>query len=124
MGEAGSPGMGGSAGAPTPDDCPGDPAKTAPGVCGCGVSDRDADRDGVRDCHEECDQDVNKTLPGECGCGLPDVDSDGDTVLDCRDECPKDAEATVAGACGCGAPDNLPLCLRHRYSFDGCARAT
>jgi hypothetical protein len=119
-----SGGMGGSGGAAgaaaaLPDDCPQDPAKTAPGVCGCGVSDLDSDSDGTRDCQEECDQDPNKTAPGECGCGLPDTDGDGDGVLDCKDECPKDATATVAGTCGCGVPDNLPLCLRHRYSFDG-----
>jgi len=118
-----SAGMGGTGGVaaapPVPDDCPQDPAKTAPGVCGCGVSDLDSDSDGTRDCQEECDLDPNKTVPGECGCGLSDVDSDGDTVLDCRDECPKDPGATVAGACGCGASANLPLCLRHRYSFDG-----
>jgi hypothetical protein len=114
-------GMGGSGGAAAalPDDCPMDPAKTAPGVCGCGVSDLDSDSDGMRDCQEECDQDPNKTAPGQCGCGLSDADGDGDGTLDCRDECPKDATATVAGTCGCGAPDNLPLCLRHRYSFDG-----
>jgi hypothetical protein len=117
-------GMGGSGGVtaappPVPDDCPMDPAKTAPGVCGCGVSDIDTDADGMRDCQEECDQDPNKTAAGECGCGLSDGDGDGDGALDCRDECPRDATATVAGTCGCGAPDDLPLCLRHRYSFDG-----
>jgi hypothetical protein len=117
-GSAAGMGGGGAANA-APDGCPQDPAKTAPGVCGCGVSDIDTDGDGMRDCQEECDQDLNKTAPGECGCGLPDVDGDGDSVLDCQDECPKDATATVAGACGCGAPDDLPLCLRHRYSFDG-----
>lgn len=119
-GAAGSPsGLGGSGGAAAPDDCPQDPAKTSPGVCGCGVSDLDLDGDGTRDCQEECDEDPNKTVPGECGCGLSDADGDGDTVLDCKDECPRDPAATVAGTCGCGAPDNLPLCLRHRYSFDG-----
>jgi hypothetical protein len=119
-GAAGSPVVGGSGGvgAPTADDCPQDPVKTAPGVCGCGVSDRDTDDDGMPDCQEECDQDVNKIAPGECGCGRPDVDGDDDGVFDCRDECPKDA-AAIAGTCGCGAPDDLPLCLRHRYSFDG-----
>jgi hypothetical protein len=121
-GGAGSPGgtggSGGAAGAAT-DDCPLDPAKTVPGVCGCGVFDLDSDGDGMRDCQEECDLDPNKAAPGECGCGLPDVDSDGDAVLDCQDECPKDAAAVTAGTCGCGAPDDLPLCLRHRYSFEG-----
>jgi hypothetical protein len=124
-GAAGSPeGMGGAAGAAgaatvAPDECPLDPVKRVPGVCGCGVPEVDADGDGMRACQEECDLDPNKTAPGECGCGLPDVDSDGDAALDCRDECPRDAATTVAGTCGCGAPDDLPLCLRHRYSFGG-----
>ena len=125
-GAAGSPeGMGGAAGAATarprwrPNECPLDPVKRVPGVCGCGVPEVDADGDGLRACQEECDLDPNKTAPGECGCGLPDVDSDGDAALDCRDECPRDAATTVAGTCGCGAPDDPPLCLRHRYSFNG-----
>ncbi|UCE58725.1 MAG: hypothetical protein JSU63_14930 [Phycisphaerales bacterium] len=33
------------------DECPDDPAKTTPGVCGCGVSDDDLDSDGVPDCY-------------------------------------------------------------------------
>jgi hypothetical protein len=118
----GSPGGAGGA-APIQDDCPQDPAKTMPGVCGCGVSDFDSDGDGMRDCQEECDNNPNKSAPGECGCALPDTDGDADGVLDCRDECPKDATATTAGACGCGAPDDQPLCLRHRYSFDGMGTA-
>ena len=32
------------------DQCDGDAYKTAPGVCGCGVSDADSDGDGVADC--------------------------------------------------------------------------
>lgn len=35
---------------PAVDQCPDDPAKTAPGVCGCGIADEDADDDGVIDC--------------------------------------------------------------------------
>jgi hypothetical protein len=31
------------------DGCPNDPAKTAPGACGCGVPDTDSDGDGVAD---------------------------------------------------------------------------
>ena len=34
------------------DDCPDDPDKTAPGVCGCGTRDLDADQDGIMDCVE------------------------------------------------------------------------
>jgi hypothetical protein len=36
------------------DGCPNDPAKTAPGICGCGVSDKDSDGDGVADCKDNC----------------------------------------------------------------------
>ncbi len=32
------------------DTCPSDPAKNAPGVCGCGVADADSDSSGVTDC--------------------------------------------------------------------------
>lgn len=35
------------------DGCPADPAKIAPGVCGCGVSDQDGDGDGVADCQDQ-----------------------------------------------------------------------
>ena len=34
------------------DACPDDPAKTAPGQCGCGVADTDSDADGVADCND------------------------------------------------------------------------
>ncbi len=87
------------------DDCPADPAKTAPGSCGCGVPDTDTDGDGTLDCQEECDGDPAKTAPGVCGCGALDTDSDGDGVADCLDECDADSAKTAAGSCGCGVPD-------------------
>ena len=34
------------------DNCPNDPEKSTPGVCGCGVSDIDSDGDGTPDCHD------------------------------------------------------------------------
>lgn len=101
------------------DECPNDAFKAAPGACGCGVTDTDLDLDGAIDCVEQCPNDANKTEPGLCGCGFADTDSDEDGALDCQDACPFDAARLEAGACGCGAPDDLPLCLRHRYSFDG-----
>jgi hypothetical protein len=99
------------------DCCPGDPFKTAPGVCGCGVSDIDSDGDGLADCVDPCPFDATKTGPGVCGCGVPDVDTDGDGVLDCLDGCPTNPARTTPGPCGCSFADNTPLCLEHRYSF-------
>jgi len=87
------------------DGCPMDPAKTSPGVCGCGVSDVDTDGDGVEDCNDGCPMDPAKTSPGVCGCGVSDVDSDGDGVEDCIDGCPMDPAKTSPGVCGCGVSD-------------------
>ena len=70
------------------DDCPFDPNKTDPGICGCGLLDTDIDSDGTPDCIDGCPSDPNKTDPGICGCGLLDTDTDGDIILDCLDNCP------------------------------------
>jgi hypothetical protein len=78
------------------DQCPNDPAKTAPGVCGCGTPDTDTDTDGTADCIDGCPSDAQKTQAGICGCGAPD---------------PTDADA---GAAFC-----LKAFLAHRYSFNG-----
>jgi probable HAF family extracellular repeat protein len=60
---------------PPPDNCPTDPAKLEPGVCGCNVADVDTDGDGALDCVDPCPADN------------PD-DSDGDTVCNGADACP------------------------------------
>lgn len=70
------------------DGCPNDPAKTAPGVCGCGNPDVDSDGDGVLNCLDACPNDPAKTSAGTCGCGVADTDSDGDGAADCVDQCP------------------------------------
>lgn len=57
------------------DDCPDDPAKTEPGICGCGVADTDTDGDGSADCVDLCPDDPAKTEPLECGCGARDLPS-------------------------------------------------
>lgn len=119
---------------PPPDQCPGDPNKTAPGQCGCGTPDTDTDGDGVADCNDQCPglndaiyavdpdgdgvlscydgcpNDGNKTSPGVCGCGVPDTDSDGDGTKDCLDECPNDPNKILAGDCGCGNPEPVDSC--------------
>ncbi len=87
------------------DGCPADPAKTAPGICGCGVADTDSDGDGVANCNDGCPNDPAKTAPGVCGCGVPDTDSDGDGTANCIDGCPNDPSKTAPGICGCGVPD-------------------
>ncbi|HTV17705.1 MAG TPA: LamG domain-containing protein [Polyangiaceae bacterium] len=101
------------------DGCPEDEFKAEPGPCGCGVADTDLDVDGTLDCREGCPNDPAKLEPGVCGCGVAESDSDQDGTLDCEDGCPFDGALVTPGPCGCGAPANLPLCLRHRYSFDG-----
>ena len=44
------------------DQCPADPNKTVPGVCGCGVPDTDTDGDTVADCVDNCPSTPN---PGQ-----------------------------------------------------------
>ena len=90
------------------DNCPADPNKTEPGICGCGLADTDSDGDGALDCLDNCPADANKNEPGICGCGLVDTDSDGDGVLDCLDTCPTDPSKTSPGTCGCGESE---LCM-------------
>ena len=85
-----------------------DPGKKEPGVCGCGVPDKDADSDGILDCKDGCPNDPDKIASGICGCGASDRDSDGDGIADCLDNCPNDPGKTETGVCGCGVPDKGP----------------
>jgi hypothetical protein len=87
------------------DGCPNDANKTAPGVCGCGVSDVDTDGDGTADCIDGCPNDPLKVVPGICGCGVSDADTDGDGTVDCLDLCPNDPLKVAPGICGCGISD-------------------
>lgn len=103
------------------DFCPDDPAKTAPGACGCNLFDADENGDGVPDCLsiDLCPQDEAKTNPGTCGCGVSDIDANGDGVPDCLaiDLCPDDERKVTPGTCGCGVADSdengdgVPDCL-------------
>ncbi len=102
------------------DLCPSDPAKIAPGACGCGVPDTDSDLDGTPNCIDGCPNDPNKIAPGDCGCDVPDTDSDLDGTPDCLDGCPNDPDKIAPGDCGCDVPDTdsdldgTPDCI------DGC----
>jgi len=84
------------------DGCPADPNKTAPGICGCGVSDADSDSDGTADCNDGCPADPNKIAPGQCGCGVADTDTDGDGTADCVDPCPALANIEPGDPCDDG----------------------
>jgi len=87
------------------DACPNDPAKTKPGLCGCGVADTDSDSDGTPNCNDACPNDPNKIAAGACGCGVADTDSDSDGTPDCNDACPSDPNKSAPGTCGCGVSD-------------------
>ncbi|HTF87032.1 MAG TPA: MopE-related protein [Planctomycetota bacterium] len=63
------------------DLCPADPAKQAPGFCGCGAPETDTDADGTPDCVDNCPLNFNANQ----------ADQDGDNVGDACDNCPVNA---------------------------------
>ena len=69
------------------DGCVSDPDKTAPGICGCGISDDDNDGDGVADCSDAC-------------AGSGTTDEDGDGICDGIDNCPRVSNAGQADSDG------------------------
>lgn len=96
---------------PIVDNCPDDPDKTEPGVCGCGVADTDTDEDGTPDCNDECTNDAGNDVDddGICGDGdnCPDIsnsdqaDNDNDGLGDvCDDDDDND-----------GVPDEEDNCM-------------
>jgi subtilisin family serine protease len=72
------------------NNCPNDPNKTHPGICGCGVADTDTDSDGTPDCNDNCPNTANPEQEDTDGNGIgdacDDVDGDGYTAdVDCDD---------------------------------------
>jgi hypothetical protein len=100
----------------TVEGCPNDPAKKAPGACGCGVPDSgDADGDTVLDCLDECPADPKKSAPGDCGCAgayaaagtaCTDGPCPGKNVCDGRGKCGDPLSCLIPGTVG------LPQTLR------------
>lgn len=67
------------------DNCPNDPNKTEPGVCGCGVPETDTDGDTVPDCNDLCPNTIPGATVDANGCPplIPgDFDRDGDVDED------------------------------------------
>jgi hypothetical protein len=124
---------------------PSDATKTAPGACGCGVADTDADGDLTPDCndgwYEGC-----RVGPGMCvmavlWCLIVWLVVRRWLMCLCICACgcarsPADAFKTAAGACGCGVADTdtdgdlTPDCTDGWYEgvqgvargvYDGCA---
>ena len=73
------------------NNCPNDPNKTHPGICGCGVADTDTDSDGTPDCIDNCPNTSNTEQEDTDGDGIGDAcddDVDGDRYtadVDCDD---------------------------------------
>jgi len=84
---AASPDLDGDGTPDASDNCPANPDKVDPGVCGCDAGEDigDSDGDGTPNCLDACPDDAAKTEPGQCGCGIADTDRDGDTLADCVD---------------------------------------
>jgi hypothetical protein len=119
------------------DECPADPDKTTPGVCGCGVPEQytDVDGDGVLDCLDPCPTDPDDADPdsdgdgyslnGHCSPdGLPDCD-DGNPAtypgaIETNDgadnQCPGDAGFGLIDETGPGSGFHDPL-ERNEYSW-------
>jgi hypothetical protein len=115
------------------DGCPGDPLKSEPGVCGCGVPETDTDSDGVPNCVDRCpiddpddsdgdglcdskdpcpmdssgDSDGDGICDSEDRCPLDNPDDrDGDGLCNSQDQCPDDPDKGAPGVCGCGVSDD------------------
>jgi hypothetical protein len=98
------------------DECPDDPDKTEPGICGCGVPDADGDGDGTADCVDQCPNDASNDVDGDGPCGDVDncpgtsngdqADADADGSGDACDACPNDANDDADGDGLCADVDN------------------
>jgi hypothetical protein len=76
-----------SVAADPPDNCPQDPDKLDPALCGCGVPENylDDDGDGTLSCLDACPSDPQKTGAGVCGCGIADTDGNANGQVDCQE---------------------------------------
>lgn len=98
------------------DECPNNPNKIHPGVCGCDKDDVIDAMTGIYTClstdMDLCPNDPYKDKPGICGCGVADtIGSDGVALCLTQnfDLCPEDPNKTLPGICGCGIADTIDI---------------
>lgn len=99
------------------DNCPEDPNKTEPGICGCGIPDADTDTDGTPDCYDNCPNDSSDDIDGDSVCGYVDncpndsnfdqTDADSDGLGDACDSTPNGSDDDSDGD---GLPDGSDNC--------------
>ena len=93
------------------DQCPNDPLKAVPGICGCGTTEKDDDGDGTPNCIDAYPNDPDRTGDSSSDGGsdgdenTQSGDADDDGVPDSEDKCPEDPEKAEPGVCGCGVAD-------------------
>lgn len=100
------------------DECPNDPLKTAPGICGCGLPDSDADGDGVLDCLSDGGSDgggddPNDGAPDEPGDSSENGDPDDNVGASADDGSDSDDSPSAATprVCGAGVIGFFPLMI-------------
>ena len=111
------------------DDCPHDPLKITPGICGCNAVDnmQDSDNDGVADCVDVCPLNATKQLSaGRCGCDVDQLletqDLDKDGIVDCLDACPNNKFQIDNSLCGCDAPSIETIIIHNETVCDPTTR--
>ena len=84
------------------DGCPDNPAKVAPGVCGCDQNDfGDSDGDGVLDCVDECP--VVAAGPNGSNTGCPPAEPVFESPDDVDQIQPPVSQPSSQSDCSCGA---------------------
>ncbi|MCP3876982.1 MAG: hypothetical protein GY701_01105 [Sulfitobacter sp.] len=99
-----------------PDQCPDDPDKTEPGICGCGVADSDNDGDGVADCNDACPNSIPGITVGPDGClSCYGIESTDPEVCNAHGVC-VDQDSCQCEV-GFGGPDCAEILLNHCYGY-------